>query len=104
MISLSRFAVAPDAVMGFRANAELAVAQFAASQGCLGAELVQSLDEPSQWAIISRWEQTGDYRRAFSGTEAKLVLIPLLSLAIDEPSAYDHPDEVGPNRPRGAIS
>jgi len=81
----------------------VAVAQFAASSGCRGAELVQNLDEPQLWAIVSNWEQVGDYRRAFSGTPAKLALIPLLSLAIDEPSAYDDPAEVGQNHPRATV-
>jgi len=87
----------------FHADADIAVAQFAASTGCLGAHLVQNLDEPSLWAIVSHWSQVGDYRRAFNGTAAKLALIPLLSLAIDEPSAYDDPDEVGQNHPRATV-
>lgn len=92
------------AVAQFCVDAEAAVAQFAASKGCLGAELVQNLDEPELWAILSRWEQVGDYRRAFNGTPAKLALIPLLSLAIDEPSAYSQPEDVGPNQPRATLS
>ena len=64
---------------------------------------MQNLDDPQLWAIISCWEQVGDYRRAFNGTPAKLALIPLLSQAIDEPSAYAGPDEVGPNQPRETV-
>ena len=55
------------------------------------------------WAIVSRWADIGSYRRAFNGTDAKLVLVPLLSLAIDEPSAYAEPASVGENRPRGTV-
>ena len=36
----------------------------------------------------------------FGGFEAKMVLVPLLSEAIDEPSAYDAPEDVGENLPR----
>ncbi len=100
MIAISRFRVGQAGQAQFTADAEVAVAQFAASAGCLGAELVRNLDEPDLWAIVTRWEQVGDYRRAFNGTPAKLALIPLLSQAIDEPSAYDRPDEVGDNVPR----
>jgi hypothetical protein len=35
------------------------------------------------------WENIGSYRRALSPYEVKLTAVPLLSLAIDEPSAYD---------------
>jgi heme-degrading monooxygenase HmoA len=100
MIAISRFRVAEADESRFADDAGVAVAQFAGSRGCLGAELVRNLDEPSLWAIVSRWEQVGDYRRAFNGTPAKMALIPLLSQAIDEPSAYDRPDEVGDNVPR----
>lgn len=102
-MAISRFRV-PGDPSGFRAAAALVVAQFSASAGCLGAELVQNLDEPELWAVVSRWSDVGSYRRAFNGTDAKLVLIPLLSLAIDEPSAYAEPASVGENRPRGTVS
>jgi quinol monooxygenase YgiN len=103
VISISRFQVEPASADRFRADAEVAVAQFASSVGCLGAELVRNLDDPRLWTILSRWQQVGDYRRAFNGTPAKLALIPLLSLAIDEPSAYDDPAVLGLNRPRGTV-
>ena len=103
VISISRFRVENAAAAQFRADAEVAAAQFAASSGCLGAQLVQNLDEPNLWAIVSHWAQVGDYRRAFNGTPAKLALIPLLSLAIDEPSAYAEPEVVGENHPRATV-
>jgi quinol monooxygenase YgiN len=102
VIAISRFRV-PGDPSGFRAGAGLVVERFAASAGCEGAELVQNLDEPQLWAVVSRWADVGSYRRAFNGTEAKLVLMPLLSLAIDEPSAYAAPSIVGENRPRGTV-
>ncbi len=102
MMAISRFRVPGDASV-FRSGAEAVVARFAASGGCEGAEVVQNLDDPELWAIVSRWADVGSYRRAFNGTDAKLVLIPLLSLAIDEPSAYAEPASVGENRPRGTL-
>jgi hypothetical protein len=85
-------------------QARAVVEQFSSAAGSLGAELVQNLDEPGLWAIVSRWADVGSYRRAFNGTAAKLVLVPLLSLAIDEPSAYADPASVGENRPRGTVT
>lgn len=93
----------PGDASGFEAAARAEVAQFASSAGSLGADLVQNLDDPGLWAIVSRWADVGSYRRAFNGTDAKLVLVPLLSLAIDEPSAYAEPASVGENRPRGTV-
>lgn len=97
---INRFRVSDSS---FQAPAEVVVARFAASVGCEGAELVRNLDDPQLWAIVSRWADVGSYRRAFNGTDAKLALIPLLSLAIDEPSAYAGPDSVGENLPRGTL-
>jgi len=85
-------------------QASAVVEQFASSRGSEGAELVQNLDEPELWAVVSRWADVGSYRRAFNGTAAKLVLIPLLSMAIDEPGAYADPESVGQNRPRATLS
>jgi quinol monooxygenase YgiN len=99
VIAITRFRV-PGDDRGFLESAEAVVARFAASTGCEGAELVRNLDEPGLWAIVSRWADVGSYRRAFNGTEAKLVLMPLLSRAIDEPSAYAEPSSVGENVPR----
>jgi hypothetical protein len=86
--------------VSFAEDAAAAVARFAASPGCEAADLVRNLDEPELWAIVTRWADVGSYRRAFNGTEAKLVLIPLLSRALDEPSAYAEPSSVGENEPR----
>lgn len=100
MLAINRFRVSDPS---FQAPAEAVVARFAASAGCERVELVQNLDDPQLWAIVSRWVDVGSYRRAFNGTDAKLVLIPLLSLAIDEPSAYADPTLVGENLPRGTL-
>ena len=101
MISISRFRV-PDAAAGaFHARADAVVAFWRERPGCEEAQVVRNLDEPDLWAIVTRWENVGSYRRAFNGYDAKLVLVPLLSEALDEPSAYDTPDAVGTNVPRG---
>ena len=39
--------------------------------------------------VISRWEGIGAYRRALSSYDVRLSAIPFLSLAIDEPSAFE---------------
>ena len=99
VMAISRFRV-PGDPSGLRVQAGAVVEQFRASPGSAGAELVQNLDEPELWAIVSRWADVGSYRRAFNGYDGQVVLVPLLSEAIDEPGAYDVPDDVGLNLPR----
>ncbi|MBK8462554.1 MAG: antibiotic biosynthesis monooxygenase [Nigerium sp.] len=100
MLAFSRFRVAADAEAPFTLRADAAVAFFRTRAGNLTAELVRNLDEPELWAIATSWENVGSYRRSFNGYEAKIVLVPLLSEALDEPSAYAAADDVGLNLPR----
>lgn len=100
MLAFSRFRVAPDAAASFASRAQAAVDFFTTRPGCLSAQLVRNLDEPDLWAIATSWENVGSYRRSFNGYDAKIVLVPLLSEAIDEPSAYDDPARAGDNVPR----
>lgn len=82
-----------DDPVSFRAAAEAVVAYWRGCEGCLETELVRNLDEPRLWAILGRWRNVGNYRRSFSGFDAKLLLLPLLGQAMDEPNAYLSPDE-----------
>ena len=100
MLAFSRFRVAADAEASFMRRADAAVAFFRTRAGNLSAELVRNLDEPDLWAIATSWTNVGSYRRGFNGYDAKIVLVPLLSEALDEPTAYDAAAEVGINLPR----
>lgn len=97
MLAISRFRVTGD---GFLDEAAAVVQWWATRPGCLGIEVVRNLDDQDLWAIVGRWESVGAYRRSFHGYEAKLMLTPLLSRAIDEPSAYLPPEDLGANQPR----
>lgn len=97
LVAISRFA---DVGAEFETQARTVAEFWRSRPGCVSVELVQNLDQPSLWALVSRWASVGDYRRSFNGYEAKMVLTPVLSRAVDEPSAYLDPSELGPNLPR----
>ncbi len=97
MIVLSRFRVSQDDVDAFVAQARTAVTVLTARDGFLSADFGRNLDEPELWTITTRWRNVGSYRRALNGYEAKVAVVPLLSLAIDEPSAYEDHELVGDN-------
>lgn len=103
MLAFSRFRVPAEVVPDFTLRARAAVDFFATRPGCLSADLLRNLDDPGLWTITTRWADVGSYRRSFNGYEAKVGLVPLLSEAIDEPSAYAEPASVGENRPRGTV-
>ena len=101
MIVINRFRVPEDQRAGFLSQAHAALDLLRSKAGAESADLVQNLDEPDLWALVSHWDKVGSYRRALNGFESKMVIVPMLSLAIDEASAYDDPDHVGINLPRG---
>lgn len=102
MLVVNRFRVPAEQRPTFEVQAAAALDVWRVKPGCLALDLVQNLDDPELWALVSRWQDVGSYRRALQGYESKLTVVPLLSLAIDEPSAFADPEEVGENRPRGA--
>jgi hypothetical protein len=86
---ITRFRVVdPD---GFADRIDAALAVLRARTGFLAADLERNIDDPELWALVTRWENVGSYRRALQGYESKVVVVPLLSEAVDEPSAYEDP-------------
>lgn len=100
MIVLTRFEVSEADSETFLAQAQSAVAVLSERPGFVSADLGRNVDDPSLWTVTTRWQNVGSYRRALQGYESKMVVVPLLSRAIDEPSAYDDVDLVGSNEPR----
>ena len=102
VIVLSRFRVDAASEPTFRSQADAAIAVLQRRDGLLSLDFGRNLDEPELWTLTTRWVDVGSYRRALSGIESKSVVVPMLSLALDEPSAYESPDLVGENWARGA--
>jgi quinol monooxygenase YgiN len=94
MIVLIRFRVPADAT-AFLDQARAAVEVLRTRSGFVSAHLGRNIDDPQLWTITTHWENVGSYRRALQGYESTMVVVPLLSLAIDEPTAYEEPDLVG---------
>lgn len=73
----------------FRTDVEAAIGVLATRPGYVGGTIGRNLDEPSLWVLTTTWEHVGAYRRALSSYDVKLGAVPLLSRAVDEPSAYE---------------
>ena len=61
----------------------------------------RNVDDPTLWVLATTWEHVGAYRRALSAYDVKLHAVPLLSRALDEPSAYELGRARGPTSIRG---
>ena len=103
MIVVTRFEVSEPDTEAFVSQAEAAIAVLRRRDGLRTLDFARNLDEPDLWTITSRWDDVGSYRRALSGIESRSVVVPLLSRAIDEPTAYEDPDLVGVNVARGSV-
>ena len=89
MIAVTRYRVPTHEADSFAGRAQTALEVLGARPGFLGGEAGPNLDDPALWVLTTRWADVGSYRRALSSTEAKLAAVPLLSEALDEPSAYE---------------
>ena len=95
MLVVSRFRVAETDVT-FRDELAAAHALLTERDGYVDGTVGRNLDDPELWVLTTRWANVGAYRRALSSYDVKLGAVPLLSRAVDEPSAYEvvEPDTV----------
>lgn len=94
MLVLTRYRVEPPVTEEFRSQARTAMDAMATRPGFLDAELGRNVDDPQLWTLTMRWRDVGSYRRSLSGFDVKMAVVPLLSRAIDEPTAYETEIEV----------
>jgi Antibiotic biosynthesis monooxygenase len=87
----------PSAVEALVAGLRQALDALAARPGHRGGTIGRNLDDPDLWLLTTTWENVGSYRRALSSYDVKVAAVPLLSQALDEPSAYEvvEPREAG---------
>jgi heme-degrading monooxygenase HmoA len=70
------------------AAVEALLGALSARPGFRDGELGRSADDPDLWALVTRWEGVGSYRRALSAAEVKIAGAPVWVHALDEPGAY----------------
>ena len=101
MLVVSRFRVPVDDTSAFRADLESALEVLSLCAGFADGRTGRNVDDPGLWTMVTRWKDVGSYRRALSSYDVKVGAVPLLSRAIDEPSAYELLDgELNESRPR----
>ena len=98
MFVVIRFRVDEAAQPEFIDRLETAVEVLSRQKGFVAARTGRNADEPDLLALSMEWVNIGSYRRALSPYEVKLAAVPLLSQAIDEPTAYDDLSEFAPLR------
>jgi hypothetical protein len=89
MLVLTRHHVGAGLRGAFLEQARDAVAVLAGQAGYVSGGIAQSTDDADLFVIETRWVDVGAYRRALSSFDVKMRAVPLLSTAVDEPSAYE---------------
>ena len=89
LLVVSRFRVGDSERAAFLLDAGRALEALSEQAGCRAASIGQSTDESGLIVIRTEWTGVGAYRRALSAFDVKVNAIPLLSSALDEPSAYE---------------
>lgn len=89
MLVVNRFRVAETDAETFRSDLDRARQALAERPGHLESRIGRNVDDPTLWVLTSSWEHVGAYRRALSAYDVKLHAVPVLSRALDEPSAYE---------------
>jgi hypothetical protein len=93
VIVVTRFRVPEQDQTAFRGDLERARETLAGQAGFVRGSIGRNVDDPELWLLTTEWDGPGTYRRALSAYDVKLAAVPVLSRALDEPSAYE---PVGP--------
>ena len=89
MLVVTRYRVPPEEAGSFIGRAQRALEVLSERPGWRSGDIGRAADDPTLWVVTSRWDNVGSYRRALSSYDVKVEAVPLLSLALDEPSAYE---------------
>lgn len=88
VLVVSRYRVETERA-AWLAQMRAALGVLGESSGFLRGQIAQATDDPDLMVVSTSWANVGAYRKALSRFEVKAQVIPLLSLAIDEPSAFE---------------
>lgn len=71
------------------AQLRASVALLATKVGFINAHMARAIDEPDLIVLQLGWDTVGSYRRALSAYDVKVQVVPVLSKALDEPTAFE---------------
>lgn len=89
LLVVGRYRVAPEDRAAFHVDAAAALDVLSSQTGFTQGSIAQSTDDADLLLIRTEWSGVGAYRRALSAYDVKVGAVPLLSRAIDEPSAFE---------------
>jgi heme-degrading monooxygenase HmoA len=88
MFAVTRLRAPEGAAADLAAAVQELLAALATRSGFVGGELGRSTEDGGLWALLTRWDGVGSYRRALSAAEVKIAGAPVWVHAVDEPGVY----------------
>ena len=88
MFAVTRLRVPETDAAGFTAAVDVLLAALGARPGFRDGEVGRCTDDPALWALVTRWDGVGAYRRALSAAPVKIAGAPVWLQALDEPGVY----------------
>jgi hypothetical protein len=85
---LTRLRPPESEAAGFAGSGAALLSALSTRPGFLGGELGRAAEDPALWALLTRWDGVGSYRRALSAAEVKITGAPVWVHAVDEPGVY----------------
>ena len=96
MFAVTRLRVPPEEAAAVGESVDGLLAALAERPGFRGGEVGRAAEDPSLWALVTRWEGVGTYRRGLSAGPVKIAGAPVWVYAVDEPGIFLDPAEAGP--------
>jgi heme-degrading monooxygenase HmoA len=88
VFAVTRLRAAGEDAAALAAAVTPLLAALSGRPGFRDGELGRSADDPALWALVTRWDGVGSYRRALSAAEVKIAGAPVWVHALDEPGVY----------------
>lgn len=99
VLAVCRFRVDDAEAPAFRDELAAALDLLATRPGYVDGTIGRNMDDPELWVLATRWRNVGSYRRALSSYDVKVGAVPVLSRALNEPSAYETLETPAPRSP-----
>ena len=96
MFAVTRLRVPPEDAAALGSAVDGLLAALGERPGFLGGDVGRAAEDPALWALVTRWEGVGAYRRGLSAGAVKIAGAPVWVYAVDEPGIFLAPAEAGP--------
>lgn len=103
MFAVTRLRVPPGEEAALGAAVEELLRTLAERPGFLGGEVGRAAEDGTLWALVTRWDGVGAYRRGLSAGPVKIAGAPVWVYAVDEPGIFLAPDEAGASSIGGPV-